>query len=40
MRLVREVRDERLEVPRDAADGRIPGRELSLDATHLVGEPG
>ena len=40
MRLVGEVGDQRLEIPRDAADGRVLRRELGSDVRHLVGEPG
>ena len=38
VRLVGEVGDQRFEVARDAADGRVLRRELGSDARHLVGE--
>ncbi len=36
---VGQIGDQRLEVARDAADGRVLRRQLGLDARHLVGEP-
>jgi hypothetical protein len=38
MRFVGEVVDQGLEVPRNAADGRVLRRELGSDVRHLVGE--
>ena len=40
MRLVGQLLNERLEVPRNAADGRVPCRQLGRDAGHLVREAG
>jgi hypothetical protein len=40
VRLVGEVGDQRFEIARDAADGRILGGELGLHVRHLVGEAG
>ena len=40
VRLVGQVGDERFEVARDAADGRVLREQLGLDARHLVGKAG